>query len=218
MEIKQLHSFAITPKEAIELQKTLVSSLVLTPYRGPYKLIAGADASYSKKGEAIAAVVVLNYPELEIVEVQTAHGKTPFPYVPGLLSFREIPLLLEAFSKLKNVPDCVICDGQGIAHPRGIGLAAHLGLFLGIPTAGCAKTRLCGEHLPVGEARFSESPLYFNEKVVGTVLRTKEKAQPLYISPGNLIDVQGSVDLVRACLKRHRLPEPTRLADKTTHP
>ncbi len=158
-----------------------------------------------------AAVVVMSLPELELVETATAYGEAYFPYIPGLLSFREVPVLLEAFQALKRLPDAVICDGQGIAHPRGFGLAAHLGLLLDLPTVGCAKTRLIGEHRPAGMRKGSAAALKIDGKTVGKVLRTRTGVKPVYVSPGNKLDVESSVKLVCLCSK-YRVPEPTRHA------
>ncbi len=215
-----MHSFDLSPKEAVALQRKLACELSFPPLEKEITLVAGADASYSKKEKrAHAAIVVMKIPEMEVVEAVTAEGPCSFPYIPGLLSFREIPILLDAFAKLKTIPEAIICDGQGIAHPRGIGLASHLGLILGIPTVGCAKTLLCGEHAPLPPTRFAESPLIYNERRVGTAFRSRQGVRPIYISPGHLIDIEGSVSLVRSCLTRYRLPEATRLADQlASHP
>jgi deoxyribonuclease V len=159
-----------------------------------------------------AAVVVLNYPGLEIVEVQTVTGRVTFPYVPGLLSFREIPLIIPAFEKISNTPDLVLMDGQGFAHPRRIGIACHLGLFLGIPTIGCAKSRLIGEYQEPRLKRGNWSELTDNGEVIGAVLRTKDNVKPVYVSTGHMIDLKSAVHWVGACCRGYRLPEPTRLA------
>jgi deoxyribonuclease V len=147
-----------------------------------------------------------------VVEARHVVGTSRFPYVPGLLSFREAPILLRAFAKLKHRPDAVILDGQGTAHPRRLGLAAHVGLWLGVPTVGCAKTRLCGEHRAPGQRVGAQTPLMFREQIIGSVLRTKRNSNPLYVSPGNLIDLAGAVQLVLQCCRGYRLPEPTRQA------
>ncbi len=201
------------PKRQSRSRRNWRSVLSLPLWKHTPITVAGADVSFSKKDPRIfAAVVVLKLPELEIVEIATAVDTASFPYVPGLLSFREIPILIQAFKKLKQTPDIVLCDGQGIAHPRGIGLASHLGLFLDIPTIGCAKSRLIGEYRPVGEKQWSKSLLKHKGETVGTVLRTRAQVKPLFISPGHLIDLNGSVSIVKKCTGRFRLPEPTRQA------
>jgi deoxyribonuclease V len=175
--------------------------------------IAGVDISvnrFSKIGTG--AVVVLSYPGLELVETQSVTANIEFPYVPGLLSFREAPLILAAFEKITLTPDIVMVDGQGIAHPRRFGIASHLGLLLGLPTIGCAKSRLCGEHeIPSNEAG-SYKELKDNNEVIGAVLRTKTGVKPLYVSIGHMIDLTSAMEWVVACCRGYRLPEPTRLA------
>lgn len=161
---------------------------------------------------AQAAVVVLNYPALDVVEVRVARDKPMMPYVPGLLSFRECPLILAACKMLANGPDLIMVDGQGIAHPRRLGLASHLGLFLDVPTVGCAKSRLCGSHLPVGEGPGSHAELVDDGEVVGSVLRTKAGVKPMYISVGHRIDLASALHWVLECCRGYRLPQPTRLA------
>ncbi len=213
MRVFDLHPWNVSAKKAVAMQRELAARLEFPPLERPPVYVAGADVSFSKKDPRIyAAVVVLKLPELEAVEIATAVDMASFPYVPGLLSFREIPILIQAFKKLKQTPDIVLCDGQGIAHPRGIGLASHLGLFLGLPTVGCAKSRLIGEYRPVGEAKGSQSSLKHKGETIGTVLRTRAQVKPLFISPGHLIDLKGSVAIVKRCTGRVRLPEPTRQA------
>jgi deoxyribonuclease V len=177
------------------------------------RFIAGVDISvnrFSKIGTG--AVVVLSYPDLQVAEVQVVTDRIEFPYVPGLLSFREAPLLLAAFEKVALTPDIVMVDGQGIAHPRRLGIASHLGLLLGIPTIGCAKSRLCGEHkIPANEAG-SYAELTDDGEVIGAVLRTRAGVKPLYISIGHMIDLPSAIKWVMACCRGYRLPEPTRLA------
>jgi deoxyribonuclease V len=203
----------VTPKQAVEIQKKLAGEVLRTGNITSPTYIAGVDVSvnrFSKTGTG--AVVVLTYPTLQVAEVQVVKDAIGFPYVPGLLSFREIPLLLAAFEKLEIVPDFVMVDGQGIAHPRRIGLASHLGLILGIPTIGCAKSRLCGEHeIPRLKAR-SFTDLEDNGEVIGTVVRTRDNVKPLYISIGHMIDLSTATKWVMACCRGYRLPEPTRLA------
>jgi deoxyribonuclease V len=158
------------------------------------------------------AVVVLSYPELEIVEVQTVEDSIDFPYVPGLLTFREAPLTLAVCEKLTVTPDLILVDGQGIAHPRRLGLASHLGLFLDIPTVGCAKSRLCGSHSEPGDEPGSYAELLDNKEVIGAVLRTKSKVKPIYVSIGHKVDLEMAIYWTLQCCRGYRLPEPTRLA------
>jgi len=177
------------------------------------RFIAGVDISVDRWSKAgTGAVVVLSYPDMEIVEAKVVTDLINFPYVPGLLSFREIPLLLKVFEKIEFAPDLVLVDGQGVAHPRRIGIASHLGLILGIATIGCAKSRLCGEHEIPGNEAGSYKELIDNGEVIGAVLRTRTNINPLFISIGHMIDLPSAIDWVIKCCKGYRLPEPTRLA------
>ncbi len=213
MKVKNLHPWEVTYHQAVAIQERLQKKLRSKPLRKDVGLVAGADISYNRKSpDLYAAVLVMRLPELEIVETQLVKAKATFPYIPGLLSFRELPAVVRAFEKLKTVPDAVLCDGQGIAHPRGFGLAAHLGLLLDLPAAGCAKTLLVGECKRVADRRWSKADLIYKDAVVGTVLRTRAGVKPVYVSPGHKIDLEGSVALVRQCVGKYRLPEPTRQA------
>lgn len=213
METQLLHSWDLTPKESVLLQRTLAGEIKIEPLGRTVRYVAGTDISCTRGDSRLfAACVVLDVETLEVIEVATQIQEASFPYVPGLLSFREIPALLETFKKLAVVPDLVICDGQGIAHPRGIGLASHLGLWLQIPTIGCAKTRLVGEFQTLGAEKEAETELLYKEKRVGSVFRSKKGTKPLFLSPGHLIDAACSVQWVKRCLKNYRLPEPTRQA------
>lgn len=213
MKVTQLHSWKVNYREAVRIQNSLIENLSFPKLKKKPKRVAGADVSCSKRSTMLfASVVVLSLPDLSVIEEQLVESPAVFPYIPGLLSFREIPILCKAFRKIKTAPEAVICDGQGIAHPRGIGLAAHLGLILNIPTVGCAKSRLVGEYKPVGEKRWSRSRLRFGGKNIGSVVRSRRGVKPVFISPGNNIDLQGSIKLIRWCTTRYRLPEPTRLA------
>ena len=177
--------------------------------------MAGADIAIGKRsGNGYGVVVVYAFPSLELVEVQRATRKLRFPYVPGFLSFREIPVLAACLRKVKTPFDALICDGQGIAHPRGLGLASHIGLMLDMPTIGCAKSRLIGEHEAVGSKRGEFTSLAIGRRRVGSVLRTQDGIKPLYVSPGHRVDQAGARRLVLACAARYRLPEPTRRADR----
>ncbi len=216
METKHLHGWDFTPKEAVALQRRLAESRmeVKGPALGKVRLVAGADVSMDKHGDTLfAAVVVMSFPDLKIVESKTVTGRATFPYVPGLLSFRETPLLLKVFEQIENIPDAVIIDGHGIAHPRGLGIATHVGLFLGVPTVGCAKSVLFGSFETPGEERGSYSYLTDkNDRRLGAVLRTRSSVSPVYVSVGNKADLESCIKLVLACAPRYRLPEPSRQA------
>ena len=208
-----LHAWDLSPREAIELQRRLVERLDLRRVPRDLRLVAGADMAFDKpRGLAFASVVLMSLPDLQIVEETGAAVPLTFPYVPGLLSFREGPGLLAAFGRLESQPDAAILDGQGIAHPRRLGLAAHMGLWFGIPTVGCAKSRLCGEHREPGRRKGNSAPLMDGEEQIGVVLRTRTDVKPVFVSPGHLADFDGSARLVLDCCTRYRLPEPTRLA------
>jgi len=210
-----LHSFNLTPPRAIALQARLSSRVCLRPLQGRIARVAGADVSYdSATGRYFAAVVLLSWPGLEVQEIARARGSFDFPYVPGLLSFRELPPLLRAFRRLDGIPDLVMCDGQGLAHPRFMGLACHLGLFLGIPTVGCAKSILVGHHAKVSPHRGARVPLTYRSRRVGTILRTRENVSEIVVSPGHLISIGQSAEWAMRCTRRFRIPEPTRLADR----
>jgi deoxyribonuclease V len=215
LKINRLNSWDLTPKEAIALQKELQHLVIVQNGFKKIETIAGADMAIDdKKGVGFAGVVVYSFPDLK--EIERAHSVQPikFPYVPGLLSFREAPILCSAFEELKTAPDMVMIDGQGIAHPRSMGIACHMGLCLGIPTIGCAKSRLVGEHDEPGRNVGDFRPLIFEGKVVGAVLRTRKDVKPLYISPGHMIDLETAVKITLACLDGTRIPKPTREADR----
>ena len=200
--------------QAIELQKNLANRVSNEGLTKVVHYIAGFDVSISRTGESTAAVVILSYPGFNLVEKIKIKGRPGFPYVPGLLSFREIPLVLDVCEKLKTTPDLVLVDGQGIAHPRHFGLAAHLGLLLDIPTIGCAKSHLFGEYQDpasdAGSYRYMTDPR--SNSVVGAVLRTKTAVKPLFVSVGHKIALSSCIEWVLQCCKGYRLPEPTRLA------
>ncbi len=214
MQFSELHAWNLSSQEAIALQKSLAGRISLQDDLPPLlKTVAGVDVSYQRHGDMFfAAVALLRFPDLIPIEEVTAQQRVSFPYVPGLLSFRELPVVLDAFRQLQQVPDVVLVDGQGIAHPRRLGLASHLGLWLGLPTVGCAKSRLCGEHGTVGDQRGDRVPLLFDGNEIGTVLTTRSGVKPLYVSPGHKISVNSAVELTLQCGGRYRLPEPTRLA------
>jgi len=208
-----LHSWDLTPGEAIEVQKQLRDLVRLEPLARPASAIAGADISFNKFSETVyAGIVVLSLPDLRIIESAGVRSVAKFPYVPGLLSFRETPSLLEAWDKLKTKPDVLMLDGQGIAHPRRFGIACHVGLLLDLPTIGCAKSILVGRHGALELEAGSQAPLIDRGEQVGVALRTKNKVSPVYVSPGHLIDLDSAVDLVLRSTGKYRQPEPTRQA------
>jgi deoxyribonuclease V len=177
--------------------------------------VAGADVAFLPGGtHLVAAVVVLEFPSLRPLEVEAVPRPVSFPYIPGLLSFREAPAILEAFGRLRMRPDLLLCDGQGIAHPRRFGLASHLGVLLDLPTIGCAKSRLVGTHDEPGWRRGERTPLRFDGRQVGVVLRTRDRVRPLFVSPGHRMSLAAAAAWVLACGGGRRLPEPTRLADR----
>jgi len=212
---KPLHPWEVTCREAVAIQQTLREKLILEDLDlpDPIRFIAGADISYSRGDDRFfGAVVVLSYPSLEILEIASTVDRVSFPYVPGLLSFREGPVLLKAFENLQQRPDIVLFDGQGIAHPRGIGLACHMGLFLDLPTIGCAKTKLIGTFAEVGQERGNFTDLFHKDAVIGAVVRTRNRVRPVFVSPGHRISLQRAIRIVLECCRGYRLPEPVRQA------
>lgn len=214
MKAEKLHSWDVTTTEAVEIQKRLAARVSRVNEVDNPRFIAGVDISAPKQGgTATGAVVVLSYPDLEPVEVKVLTTEVTFPYVPGLLSFRESPILLSIFEQLETTPDLILVDGQGIAHPRRLGIASHLGLWLDAPTIGCAKSRLTGTHGAVGGESGSYAELMDeNGEVIGAALRTKAGSRPVYVSIGHKVDLPAAIGWVLACGRGHRLPEPTRLA------
>lgn len=203
-----------TYAEAVALQEELRQRVRLVPLPRAPRLVAGADAICDREDRRIfGAVAVYRYPELELVEEAGVAGETPFPYRTGLLSFREVPILAAALARLKERPDVVLVDGQGIAHPRGLGLATHLGLVADIPTIGVAKSRLVGEGEKPELAAGSYKPLIWKEKLVGLILRTQTGKNPLYLSPGHRITLPECLEITLGCVTAYRLPLPVRQAD-----
>jgi deoxyribonuclease V len=203
----------LTPRQAIALQKELAGRVRVEPLPKGARLVAGADVSVLKaKNQLIAGIVLWDLEDQRVVEQVAVRAEAKFPYVPGLLSFREAPAVLEAFGQLRQRPDVALFDGQGYAHPRRFGLACHLGVLLDLPCVGCAKSRLIGEFVQPAAPRGSWSNLLHAEEVIGAVLRTRDRVSPLYISIGHRADLPGSIDLVLRCATLYRLPEPTRLA------
>jgi len=208
-----LHSWQVSPVGAMNIQTGLAGQVSRVNHVTVPHFIAGVDVSVKRVGGVgRGAVVVLSYPELEVVETKAAEGKVGFPYIPGLLSFRELPLLLAAFEELDITPDLILVDGQGILHPRRVGLASHLGLFLDTPTIGCAKSLLCGSHGALGEPPGSYCEVIDRGETVGAVLRTRLRVKPLYVSIGHKVDLEAAIYWVLSCCRGYRLPEPTRRA------
>jgi len=213
MKVQRIHRFDVGYHEAVAIQNELRSSVVRTGSPRPLRTVAGADVSYARRAETMyAAVVVIRWLSGEIVEEVTAQRPAEFPYIPGLLSFREMPALLAAFAALRTRPDVIIYDGHGIAHPRGLGIASHLGVLLDVPTIGCAKKRLVGEHTQPKPRKGSRTPLRLGGTTIGTVLRTRTNVKPVFVSVGHRIGLRPAVKLVLEAATRYRLPEPTRLA------
>jgi len=213
MRVHNLHAWEVSTAQAREIQVSLAKQVIAEDEVITPRFVAGIDISApDAQGIARGAVVVLRYPEFDIAEIEIAEGEITFPYVPGLLSFRESPLVLAACEKLHTLPDLVLIDGQGIAHPRRFGLASHVGLFLDLPTIGCAKSLLCGQHQPVGEEAGSRAELFDNGHLVGAALRTKSRVKPIYVSVGHRIGLASALQWVLRCCRGYRLPEPTRLA------
>src|SRR5438876_5920256 len=211
-----LHEWNLSPDAAAALQSQLASRVIRTDQlKGEVRRVAGVDMAINEEnGMARAAVVLLSYPALEIQERHVYEEPVRMLYIPGLLSFREAPCVLGAFARLQQQPDLVMVDGQGIAHPRRLGIASHLGLWLELPTIGCANSILTGHHKPLSEEAGSWVPLEADREVLGAVLRTRAHVKPMIISLGHRISLETSLGYVLACARGYRLPEPTRLADK----
>lgn len=213
MHIDPLHSWDLRRDEAAALQKKLATQVNVRVPLTHCETVAGADVSYNRRSTTFyAAVVVLRRSDWTVIETQSAVGENAFPYIPGLLSFREAPILLEAFAKVQTPLGAVMCDGQGIAHQRRLGIASHLGLWLNVPTIGCGKSRLVGSFTEPGPNPGDQSPLQIGDEVIGAVLRTKARTKPMFVSPGHLIDLPSAVALVLEACHGYRQPEPTRQA------
>lgn len=218
MEIPELHSWDFDYRNARILQTKLRTRLNLNPLSSNIRTVAGCDVSNEKGGNRFtAAVVVLSFPDFSIIEESCAHCTVDFPYVPGLLSFREMPPLLAAWRKIECAPDLVYCDGSGMIHPRRFGLACHLGLWLGIPTIGCAKNLLCGDYETPGSRRGEWAKVYLDGEAVGAAVRTRADTKPMFISPGNLLSLEQSVQFTMEACPKYRLPEPIRAAHKAAN-
>jgi len=213
MDISDLHPWDVTYKEAVKIQKELKDKVVLKNIDKRIRYVAGLDVSYARGSDIMwAGVVILDFPSLNKAEEVWSQKKVSFPYIPGLLSFREIPALLEALRKIEIEPDLIFCDGQGIAHPRGLGLASHLGIILNKPTIGCAKSRLVGTYNQVGERKGNYAYLTYKNRVIGAVVRTRSKVKPIFVSPGYGIMLNDCVKFVLETCSTYRIPEPTRQA------
>lgn len=215
MHIHHRHDWNLKPEEAIALQKVMAAEVITDQPLDLDRIerVAGVDVSV-KENVSQAAVVVLTYPGLEVIETVQAQAPTPFPYIPGLLSFREGPVLETAFENLQHTPDVFIFDGMGIMHPRRLGIASHMGLWLDRPTIGCGKTRLVGKFEEPGPEKGERSPLYHYGEQLGVVLRTRTNVKPVFISVGHRADLESAVELILRCTPKHRLPEPVRQAHK----
>lgn len=216
MQISQRHAWFLTVEEAIAIQEQLRSEIITSDdFKEPVKYVAGVDMGFEAEGTiSRAAVAVLSFPDLQLQESAIARRPTSFPYIPGFLSFREIPAVLNALEKLNTIPDLILCDGQGIAHPRRFGIACHLGLLVDMPTIGVAKSLLVGKHETVPEEKGSWKPLQHRGETIGAVLRTRTGTKPLYISSGHRVSLPTAIAYVLRCTPKYRLPETTRIADK----
>lgn len=209
-----MSEWELSYSEACELQKQLAEQVICHDDLPDVKTVAGVDVGFEDQGRITrAAICLLDFPSLELKDFVIVRQPTRMPYIPGLLSFRECPAILEALESLKHQPHLILCDGQGRAHPRRLGVACHLGVLTGIPTIGVAKSRLCGTHDEPLPEKGSRADLYHKEELIGTVLRSRTNTRPLYVSIGHRISLKTAVYFVEACLTRYRLPETTRWAD-----
>ena len=216
MQINQRHSWNLTTAEAKAIQEELQKEVITEDkFNQPVKYVAGVDMGFEADGAiSRAAVAVLSFPDLQLQEQSIVRRATTFPYIPGFLSFREIPAVLDALEKINTIPDIILCDGQGLAHPRRFGIACHLGVILDIPTIGVAKSWFIGEYEQVPQTKGSWKPLIHKNETIGAVLRTRDNVKPLYISSGHRISLPTAIDYVLRCAPKYRLPETTRVADK----
>jgi deoxyribonuclease V len=215
LTLQHVHAWDLSPKQAIALQQELRGHVVLADDFGEVRSVAGVDCGFEQDGAVTrAAVAVLSFPDLQPIAQAVARLPTRFPYVPGLLSFREIPAVLAALDELAALPDLLLVDGQGYAHPRRLGIASHLGVLIGLPTIGVGKTRLIGTHADPSPQRGNWVPLMDKDEQIGVVLRTRQNVQPLFISSGHRVSLEAAVDWVMRCTTRYRLPETTRCAHR----
>ena len=216
MKIEQRHNWNLTTSEAKTIQEELRKEVITEDrFEEPVKYVAGVDMGFEADGTiSRAAVAVLSFPDLQLQEQTIAKRPTTFPYIPGFLSFREIPAVLDALQKINTTPDIILCDGQGLAHPRRLGIACHLGVILDMPTIGVAKSWLIGDYEEVPQEKGSWKPLIHKDETIGAVLRTRANVKPLYVSSGHRISLPTAIDYVLRCTPQYRLPETTRIADK----
>ncbi len=214
MRVRRIHPFDLSPKAAIALQRELAARIVTTGGVGRPRLVGGMDCSIARDGTLHACVVVCRAPDWHVVDEAYAAAVPPLPYISGLLSFRETPVELAALRALRTTPDVLLIDGQGLAHPRRLGIACHVGLFVDVPTIGVGKSRLCGEHAEPGPARGDRAALKDGRERLGTVLRTRDGVKPVYVSVGNAIGLASAERVVLRTATRYRLPEPIREADR----
>jgi deoxyribonuclease V len=218
MKVRPLHPWDLPYRDAVHVQRRLSQKIRETALPRPVRTIAAADVSYTRQGrEVYGAVLVFTFPDLILADQASAFDIVGFPYISGLLSFREAPVLVEAFRKIRRQPDVIIFDGQGVAHPRGVGIASHMGLMLDCPSIGCAKSRLVGTHGPLAEDRGSTAGLIHHGRVVGAVVRTRDHVKPVFVSPGHAITLPEAIRLVLACCRGYRLPEPIRQAHQAAN-
>jgi deoxyribonuclease V len=209
-----IEQWPTTVQEAVQVQQQLRDQVICKDDFTEIKSVAGVDVGFEAGGTITrAAIAVLSWPDLQRLESAIARQPTCFPYIPGFLSFREVPAVIDALNQLKNLPDLLLCDGQGLAHPRRLGIACHLGLLVNIPSIGVAKSRLIGHHAELSQDRGAWQPLIDKEEIVGAVLRTRAQTNPLYISSGHRISLETAIAYVMGCTTRYRLPETTRWAD-----
>jgi deoxyribonuclease V len=211
--MKELHSWDVEAQKAIEIQETLRHQLILKKTFSQIKTVGGADVSYSDGDHLLGMILVFSYPDLKLLDSSSAYGKAPFRYIPGLLAFREGSILIKAFQKLRTKPNVMIFEGQGIAHPRGFGMASHLGLWLDTPSIGCTKTPLVATEITVGTSKGQFQPILMEGIEVGAIVRTKTNVKPVFVSPGDKIDLSTSIEIILETWWDVRIPEPLRRAD-----
>ncbi len=214
--MKELHSWDVDVQRATQIQETLQRQLILKKTFSQIETVGGADVSYSDGDHLLGMILIFSYPDLKLLDSSSAYGKVPFRYVPGLLAFREGPILIKAFQKLRTKPDVMIFEGQGIAHPRGFGMASHLGLWFNTPSIGCTKTPLVATEITVGGLKGQLQPILREGVEVGAVVRTKTNVKPVFVSPGHKIDLSTSVQIILETCRDVRLPEPLRKADQVS--
>ncbi|MGF1488076.1 MAG: deoxyribonuclease V [Prochloraceae cyanobacterium] len=215
MKVTLNHIWPETITEAKEIQEKLRSQVIREDRIDRVKYVAGVDVGFRENYTiAVGAIAVLDFTNLKTVEKATASRPTTFPYIPGYLSFREVPVILDALEKLTVTPDLILCDGQGIAHPKRIGLASHLGVLIDLPTIGAAKSLFIGRHQQLGENKGSWQPLVDREEIVGAVVRSRSGVKPIYVSIGHRISLASAIEYTLACTSKYRLPETTRIADR----